>query len=106
MTVSMKRGDRIPVLRAALKGSDGAALNLTGATVTFRMRSVLGGALKVNASAVVLEAETGIVQYSWGATDTDTVGTFDGEFAVSIAGLVETVPNSGFVTIEIGERLS
>lgn len=107
MTVSMKKGDRLPLLRAALKGSDGAALDLNGASVTFRMRPTLGGALKVNAGATIIGSPSdGVVQYAWGATDTDTVGTFDGEFAVSISGLIETVPNSGYVTIEIGEKLT
>lgn len=106
MTVTMKKGDRLPLLRATLVDSDGAPLPLAGASVLFRMAPVLGGALKVNAAAAIIDAALGIVQYSWGATDTDTEGAFNGEFVVTIGGLAETVPGSGYVLIAIEPALS
>jgi hypothetical protein len=107
MTVQMKKGDRLPVLRAALQGPDGAALDLTGASVTFRMKPVTGGALKVNASCAIIGDPTqGIVQYTWGATDTDTVGQFNGEFSASIGGLPLTVPSNNYLLITVEPSLA
>jgi hypothetical protein len=105
-TFNMKKGDRLPKLRATLLGSDGNALDLTGASVTFRMRARNGSALKVSASATVITAASGIVEYSWGATDTDTEGYFDAEFVVTLAGLAETVPNDSYVLVVIGPSLA
>lgn len=106
-TISLKKGDRLPKLRATLTDSDGAALNLSGASVVFRMRLRFSAtALKVNAAATIIDAAAGVVEYSWGATDTDTEGAFDGEFAVTLGGLLETVPGSGSVLVVIEPILS
>lgn len=106
MTVYMKKGDRLPLLRAELTGADGAAINLTAASVVFRLRA-RGGAIKIAAGAVsIVSAELGVVQYAWSAGDTDTEGVFDGEFIVTIGGLAETVPGSGAVLVLIESGLS
>lgn len=105
-TFYLKKGDRLPKLRSTLVDGDGVAINLTGATVAFRMRPRTGGALKVNAAAAIVTAASGIVEYSWAAADVDTAGDFDGEFAVTLAGLVQTVPASGFVLITIAAPLA
>lgn len=102
MSVNMKQNDRLPVLQATLNGHDGNPLDLTTASgVVFRMRSRVTGVVKVNAAAAVTDAANGVVQYSWAAGDTDTPGVYDGEFRVTIGGLVETVPSSGFVLVMI-----
>ena len=105
MTVYMKKGDRLPLLQAELTDASGTPLNLTGATVTFKMRSRNGTVLKVNAAASVISAELGVVQYAWGATDTDTEGSFDAEFVASFGGLPMTVPGAGAFLIVIGSGL-
>jgi hypothetical protein len=105
-TFNMKKGDRLPKLRATLLGSDGNALDLTGASVTFRMRARNGGALKVNASATIITAVSGIVEYSWAAADVDTEGYYDAEFAVTLAGLVQTVPSGGYVLVWVTPALA
>ena len=106
-TFTVKKGDRLPKLRATLLDSSGAAIDLTAASVQFRMRPRGGGALKVNAAAsVVAPATSGVVEYAWGATDTDTEGNFEAEFAVTLAGLVQTVPASGFVLVSVEPLLS
>ena len=106
MTVYMKKGDRLPLLRAQLTGADGVAIDLTASTVTFRMKPRNGGALKVNTTANVVDAVNGIVQYGWAAGDTDTEGIFDGEFVTSTGGLLETMPSSGYVVISVEPVLS
>ena len=98
-TFNLKKGDRLPKLRATLVDGAGAAINLAGASIVFRMRPQRGGALKVNAAATIVDAATGVVEYSWAAVDVDTEGVFVGEFAVTLAGLVQTVPASGYVLV-------
>lgn len=105
-TFYIKKGDRLPKLRATLLDGNGAAVDLTAATVQFRMRPRGGGALKVNSPATVVTPLAGIVEYSWAAADVDTEGTFEAEFAVTLAGLVQTVPASGFVLVSIEAPLS
>lgn len=106
-TLYLKKGDRLPKLQRTLYGADGLALNLTGATVSFSMRPSGSATLKVTDGACVLvDAANGIVRYDWGATDTDTAGTFVGEFRATIGGLQTTVPGRGIVTVEIADRLS
>lgn len=104
--LSMKVGDRAPLLRAMLVDDAGNPVNLTGATVTFRMKSRSGGSLKVNAAASVVDAVNGVAQYTWAATDTDTAGYYRAEFGVSFGGPMETVPASGTMTVVLTPPLS
>jgi hypothetical protein len=104
-TVYMKQGDRLPALQMQLLDAAGAPLDLTGASVTFRMRPSSGGALKVNAAATVVDATTGTVRYSWAAGDTDTVGGFVAEWACSYSGAVQTAPTVGYVTVQVVDAL-
>jgi len=105
-TFNMKKGDRLPILRAQLLDSEDVPIDLTGASVQFRMRPRSGGALKVNAAATVVDAPAGIVEYAWAALNVDTEGLFVGEFAVTLVGLIQTVPSSGVVLIVIEDVLS
>lgn len=106
-TFNLKQGDRLPTLSAVLLDGTGAPIDLTAASVVFRMRPRGGGTLKVNAAAsIVSPATSGTVQYQWAAADVDTAGLFDGEFAVTLAGLVRTVPASGFVLVSIEKPLT
>lgn len=101
---SIKVGDLRPTLQAVLKLSDGTIVDLTGATVTFSMR-VKGstGTPKVNKQAAVILAEDeGLVEYRWQGTDTDTAGSFRGEFEVILPGILpQTHPNDGNLRIEV-----
>jgi len=46
--------------------------------------------------------DAGRVRYAWQTGDTDTPGTFQGEFEVTYStGEIETFPNDGFLAIEI-----
>ena len=102
----IKKGDRLPALEVQLIGSDRLPIDVTTATVTFKMRAKNGTTLKVNASCTKPNGGAdGIVRYSWGANDTDTAGTFDGEFACSFSGSVQTVLANSYVTIIIDEVL-
>lgn len=103
----IKKGDRLPRLKMALTDSSGTALDLTGASVTFRMRARQGGALKVNAAGSISGTPTaGLVEYAWAPGDTDTEGLYDAEWVLSYSGVPQTVPTSGFVTVVVGPALA
>ena len=80
---------------------------ITGATVVFSMRDE-NGTVKVDKEPVVVDDdEEGMVHYIWQEGDTDTAGTFYGEFQVTLAGEPITYPNDkvGF-KIKITEEIA
>jgi hypothetical protein len=102
---TMKRGDLLPAFEKALLDERGSRLVLTeDDTVTFRMRPVGGGVLKVNTEADIIDAGRR-ASYSWTGTDTSIAGLFDAEFfverTVDMDTLPRTVPSSHFFRIEI-----
>lgn len=103
---SLKKGARQPPLKVQLLDSSGAAVDLTGCTVVFRMRLKSATSLKVNAAASVTTALEGRVQYAWGATDTDTVGLYLAEFEVTHADATkQVVPGAGYISVEVVDVL-
>lgn len=104
--VTMKAGDRLPIMTAKLVDENGAAVNLTGATVRFIMRPKFQSSVKINAAATILAALTGDVKYEWAALDTDTPGSYRGEWEVKFSdGRVATFPNGAYTEIEIYQQL-
>ena len=102
MTFYIKQNDTGPAMLATLQDANGNAINLTGASVRFHMRSVGGGNPVVDAAATVVTAASGIVRYNWVAADTDTVGTYRAEFEVTYADAsIETFPNDGYIVVQI-----
>jgi hypothetical protein len=109
--LTVKQGDLLPHVGANLTVSnpDGTTSipPLTNAAVRFRMRLASGGAIKVDAAAVVDNLDTAAVRYAWAAGDTDVAGDYFGEFVVTYPGPVpETFPDTGYVTIGITPRLA
>lgn len=99
---TMRQNDRLPSIAATLKDATGAAIDLTGATVKFQMNAVVGGANKVNASATVVTAASGTVQYDWAAGDTDTSGEYTGCWEITFSnGKKLTCPNGSNYSITI-----
>lgn len=109
---TIKQGCLEPDLRATLVDSTGTAISLaTASGVRFHMRSVDGGAAKVDAEAeIIAPASGGVVEYAWSGTDTDTVGLYYGEFEVAWdTGEREIVPNDEghpYVNIQVLEALA
>jgi hypothetical protein len=102
MTFYIKQNDTGPAMLAILQDANGNAINLTGASVRFHMRSVGGGNPVVDAAATVVTPISGIVRYNWAAADTDTVGTYQAEFEVTYADAsIETFPNDGYIAVQI-----
>jgi BppU N-terminal domain len=56
--------------------SGGVPVDLTGATVRFRMRDEAATTVKVDAAASVVNATAGQVRYDWAAPDVDTAGDY------------------------------
>jgi len=104
---TIKQNDRLPELVATLLAA-GEPVNLTGAEgVEFHMTPVGGGAPKVDAAGVIVNAVTGIVKYAWAVGDTDTVGAFLGEFEVMWSGArPETFPNDSNIDILVVDDLA
>jgi len=89
-------GNRNPSITENIVDSAGAAVDLTGATVQFRMRAVGSSTLKVDASATIVGAPTGgNVRYDWAALDVDTAGEY----------LIWWVVTSGGKTQDVMEAL-
>jgi hypothetical protein len=105
MSFSIKRGDLLPVLRVQLIDPSGAPADLTGATVVFNMAALNGKAKIEHGPAAVVDAATGLVEYSWSDGDTDTASSFLAEFEVTYSGKRMTYPNNSFFKIAISHDL-
>ena len=72
-------------------------VSLAGPTVLFHMRRVGSGTADVDSAAIVIgDGSTGKVRYNWAASDTASVGPYEGEFEVTFAdSTIEIFPNSG-----------
>jgi hypothetical protein len=104
---SIKRGNLGPALGVVLELSDGAPVDLTGTTVAFSMYSKGDPTTpKVDAvAATIIDAANGVVEYRWTGTDTDTAGSFLGEFTVTFPDTTpQTHPNDRDLRIEIFAR--
>ena len=102
MTFYIKQNDTSPALQATLKDSDNNAVNLTGASVSFKMRLIGGTTLKTNHTATIFNASNGVVTFNWRSSDTDTAGDYQAEFQVTYSdSSIETFPNNGYIRIEI-----
>lgn len=112
MAYQIKRGDRRPYFRVQLlqtSPTDSRVLvpvSLVGATgVKFMMKTGTGQTLKVNSPGFIVDAINGIVEYRWGATDTDTSGTYNVEAEVDWAGEKQTFPSVGYFSVTISDDL-
>jgi len=107
MAFYIKQNDTRPIITATLIDGDGSTVNLDGATVAFKMRKLGESTAKVDSSATVADATKGKVTYTWSASDTDTVGEYEGEFQVTFAGGgIQTYPNNKYIDIEITDDIA
>lgn len=82
----IKKGSLRPILQATIYGSNGSAIDISGATsVKFTMYN--STETKIDAVAgTIVDALEGQVSYTWTGTDTDTAGTYYGYFDVTLSG--------------------
>jgi len=102
----IKKDDTLPSFAALLKtkveDANAQPVDLTGAAVRFKMQSLSGGVLKVDSSAVIVDAVAGSVSYEWAAGDSDTVGQYRAEFEVTfLGGQVLSFPTNGFLPVQV-----
>ena len=84
-------GNRLPAISENIVTESGAAVDLTGATVKFKMRRISSSTLKVDAAATVDNAAGGLVHYDWAAADVDTAGEYLVWWEVTSAGKTQDV---------------
>ena len=107
MTFFVKQNDTSPKLAATLKDENGQIVHVTGASVKFHMAKLSNSSVITDASATVTNGSAGKVEYAWSASDTASIGTFRGEFEVTFpTGLVETYPNSEYISIQITDDIT
>jgi hypothetical protein len=105
---SIKQGDTAPALEGICRDGFGSPVNLTGATVLFKMRLAPAGAVKIASGAMgaVGNVVLGRQKYSWSTSDTDTAGTYEGEVQATFSdGRIRTFPPDGYFTIEITDDI-
>ena len=86
---------------------DGTALDLTGASVKFLIKSTADGAVVVEDTATVTDAENGIAVYSPGATFPTAAGAYEQEWEVTLAdGKVISFPNSYMNRVTVVDDLN
>jgi len=102
----IKQNDTSPAIQATVKDGSGNAINVTGASVVFNMRTV-SGTVKVDRGAgTVVDGAAGQVKYQWQVGDTDTTGVYEAEFEVTYAdSTVETFPNKGYIKVKIEDDI-
>ena len=111
MAFYIKNGDTAPAYVVDLQedvDTTPVAIDLTAATsVTIKMRPTgTTGVPSLTAVMDVTTAATGRCTYEWQTGDTDDAGTYDVEFEILWTdGTIETVPNQGYLTIEITDDL-
>lgn len=99
---TLTQGDTGPAITAQLQDAAGAGVDVSSATVTFRMAPVTGGPATVDHAATPVTPATGQVKYDWLSADTDTPGYYRARWRVVYAnGVVESFPNDRDLVILI-----
>ncbi len=88
-------GDTGPAIQATLKDAAGAVVDLTGASVHFRMAPIVTSAAAIDAAATTVGSPTlGVVAFAWRTGDTAVAGDYDARWRVTYAnGVVESFPD-------------
>lgn len=103
-----KQGDRLPAITSQLYDDMNDPVDLTGATVTFRMRTVDDTTLVVDAAGEVADTpEEGRVRYWWDADDLAEAGLYLADWVVSFPdGRTQTYPGDRHLIIEVEASLA
>lgn len=105
---TLKQNDTAPILTDTLTYSNGQLVNLTGATLTFVMRSLTAPTpvLLTGVTAITKPLE-GKVSYTPSAGDTANTGMFMANWHVSFpGGQSMSWPTEGYLWVEIEENLT
>lgn len=103
--LNIKRHDTRTAVKATLKSPNGAAVDLTGASVKFTMSKY--GVVIAGRDADVLDAANGVVAFVFTREETSETGAMKAEFEVTYPdSSVETFPNKGYIEINIEADLA
>lgn len=120
MTLYVKNGDLLPVVRVRLKDAEDNYIDLTDATVssvTFSMAPKLNAVnTKVSAQScnigftaedgTVYDGSLGHVEYLWQSGDTDTDGEYLGEFRITFTNTKTlSCPSNGYYPVIVRDRI-
>lgn len=88
--LKLSTNDIQPYYRVTVKDSDGALIDLTGASIVCTMKDSATGAVKINrqSAGIVIASQTtnkGEFEYRWQSGDTGTAGSYYIEFEVTPA---------------------
>lgn len=104
--VYLKQYDTRTALEVELKTPIGNPVDLTDAEVNFIMVRY-GNITVIDRTADIIDAEKGVVSFSFSPEETIYVGTMRAEFRVTYQdGAIESFPNSGFIPIIFEASLS
>lgn len=106
-TVYLKRNDSKRRFRDQLI-YDGSPLDLTGATVLFKLKNTASGSTALSASATIDTSRgTGWVYYDLLAANTGTAGTYRQEWEVTTSSSqIITFPDDGYNIVRIVEDIT
>lgn len=93
--LTVRKGDTRPRHRVQLTYNDGTAVDLTGATIRYLLRSISSTELTVDGTASIVNSPgtDGICEYEWQTGDTAIAGLYDAEFEVTFGdGTIQTFP--------------
>src|SRR5882672_1423989 len=106
---TIKQGDLWPPIDDIVKDAAGAAVDVSGATIKFSMRASRSPTtVKINqATGAIVDGPSGKIRYTPAGADTDTPGTYEGEFLISaVAGGPMRVPTDGWIPIVVEEKVA
>lgn len=95
-----------PALRAMLLDEDGNPVNLNGFTATLRVKKPYADSAKVDAAMTIFDAERGIVEYDWSASDTDEAALYKAEVETTDGTDTISYPSDHYFRIHIMEDLT
>src|SRR6266542_3470439 len=100
--MNLKQGDTAPKVQGALtSGPTNTPVNVTGATVLFRLMK-LNGTFVMSKTASVTDAVNGLVEYQWVSGDLALLlpGAYRAEFVVTFADTrVERFPQRSYLEV-------
>lgn len=104
---SIRKGDRLPAIVATLYNriaNVDTVADLTGATVEFVYKPILGGTAVTRTATVLGSPTLGKVTYTWALADTAEVGEFHAFWRVTFTdGRIGTYPNKTYNLIQVVE---
>ena len=101
----IKQGSQLPSIRSSIQeivNGSPSPMNLSVATVEFRMSAEIGQPHLFQSAAIVeAPASDGVVKYDWALTDTLIPGIYYAEWVIMIDGDVAVAPTIGYIIVEV-----